>query len=306
MKKLNIILGLLLCFITGFYSCDKIDNPIPVVVGGLDWDLFPDGDSADYTWPVWAVNSNTERNVLIEDFTGQTCVGCPAAAVEAHDIQSANPANRVLIASIHASTTNSYQVPEPAPSVFSADYRTDAGNEYATTFGCDLNPLGTTNRTLGTYPSTDPMMQLHTSWATSTTTLLASNLDVNIQVQKNYFPSTNGLFIHTETDFISAKNGTYNIAIYLVRDTVISPQKLPGGVEEEEYHHHNVLTTNINGTWGTELFTGSIAAGEKFYNDYAYEVPTTDSTFNISNLSLISYIFDRETYEILQVIKTEL
>jgi hypothetical protein len=306
MKRTNFTVGLVLVASLGFYSCDKIENPIPVTVGGLDWSLSPFEDSASYTWPTWSANTNTERNVLIEDFTGHTCVGCPAAADEAAAIEAANPPGRVIIASIHASTTNGYQVPQPAPSSFTTDFRTDAGNEYATTFGCDLNPLGTVNRTLGTYPPTNPILQLHTSWAANTSTLLATNLDVNVQVEYNYFPNEHGLFVHTESDFINSKSGTYNVVVYLVRDTVIAPQKLPGGLEEEEYHHHNVLTANINGTWGTELFNGSAAAGDKFYNDYAFEVPTTDTTYDIDNLSIITYVFNRNTYEVLQAVITHL
>ena len=129
----------------------------------LDWSLSPFEDSASYTWPTWTANLNTAKNVLIEDFTGHTCVGCPAAAAEATNIESANPrkGNRCLDSCQHYQWIS---IPEPAPSVFSADYRTDAGNEYATTFGCDLNPLGMTNRKLGVYPANpnfQPFYQSH-------------------------------------------------------------------------------------------------------------------------------------------------
>jgi len=86
----------------------------------------------------------------------------------------------------------------------------------------------------------------------------------------------------------------------LVRDTVIAPQKLPGGVEEEEYHHYNVLSANINGTWGEEIVSVSVSSGEKFYNDYSFEVPSSDASYVIDNLSLITYVFNRDTYEILR------
>ena len=112
--------------------------------------------------------------------------------------------------------------------------------------------------------------------------------------------------MHTESDFINSKTGNYNIVIYLVRDTVIAPQKLPGGQEEEEYHHHNVLSANINGTWGEEIVSGSVMSGEKFYNDYAFEVPSNDATYDIDNLSLITYVFNRETYEVIQSVITHL
>jgi len=91
-----------------------------------------------------------------------------------------------------------------------------------------------------------------------------------------------------------------------MRDTIVAPQKLNTGLTEEEYHHHSVLTDNINGTWGTQLVNGPVTAGEKFYNDFSYKIPATDSTFKIENLSLISYVCDRNSFEILQVIKTKL
>jgi hypothetical protein len=289
MKQINLIIGLIVVISLSLYSCDKIENPIPEAVGGLDWSLSPYEDSASYTWPTWTSNLNSAKNVLIEDFTGHTCVGCPAAATEATSIESANP-GRVIVASIHASTTSTYQVPEPGSASFTTDFRTDAGNEYATTFECDLNPLGTTDRRLGVYPSNtqnipNPVLQQSGTWSSSTTALLGEDLDVNIQVQYNYFD---------------------NIVVYLVRDTVIAPQKLPGGQEEEEYHHHNVLSANINGTWGEEIVSGSVVNGEKFYNDYAFEVPSNDATYDIENLSLITYVFNRETYEVLQSVITHL
>ena len=110
-----------------FYSCDRIEQPIPVKVGGLDWDLFPGGDSADYSWPTWTQNTNTFQNVLLEDFTGHTCTNCPPAATIAKNLEDANP-GRVFIASIHASIGNSFQAVEPPE--FTNDFTTESGNTY--------------------------------------------------------------------------------------------------------------------------------------------------------------------------------
>ena len=61
-------------------SCDKINNPIPIEEGAIDWTLYPGGDPATYPYPIWTSNNNTDRNVLIEDYTGHLCTNCPAAA----------------------------------------------------------------------------------------------------------------------------------------------------------------------------------------------------------------------------------
>ena len=69
-------------------------NPYPPEVNlELDTTLYP-GLWSDYEnndWPIFSENTNTNRNVLIEDFTGHKCVFCPAAADLAHALHEADP-----------------------------------------------------------------------------------------------------------------------------------------------------------------------------------------------------------------------
>jgi len=302
MKNFISIISIIIC-IGYLISCDKIDNPIPQKYNdGLDWSLFPGGDSADYSWPTWTANTNTNRNVLIEDYTGHLCTNCPAAAAIASTLESNNP-GRVFVASIHASPDGSFQ--EVQPPEFLTDFTTDAGDDYTNDMSGFLgNPMGTINRLDGGFSNS--VWYFDSDWTLTTSNALSDPLQANLQLQYNYYPSTNALFVHTETEFITDLDGTYNVILYLMRDTIVAPQKMNTGLTEEEYHHHSVLTDNINGTWGTQLISGPVTTGEKFYNDFSYQIPTTDSTFNIGNLSLISYVCDRNSYEILQVIKTKL
>lgn len=286
-----------------FYSCDRIENPIPIVEGGLNWDLFPDGDSTDYTWPTWTTNTNSLQNVLLEDFTGHTCTNCPAAAVIAKGLEDANP-GRVFIASIHASIGNAFQAVSPPE--FTTNFTTEAGNTYANDipsfFG---NPSGTINRQGGGLGSS--VWFLSSAWTNTTFTALTNTPKANLQVQTNYYPQSKGLFIHTESEFLTTLTGDYALVIYLIRKSVVSPQKLANGTVEEEYHHHNVLTNVINGTWGNTIASAPVS-GEVVYNNFAIELPdnANDDTYNTDNLSLIVYVYNKSTYEVLQVISTEL
>ena len=286
-----------------FYSCDRIEQPIPIKVGGLDWDLFPAGDSADYTWPTWTQNTNTLQNILLEDYTGHTCTNCPAAAIIAKGLEDANP-GRVFIASIHASIGNSFQAVSPPE--FTVDYTTEEGDKYANEipsfFG---NPSGTINRQGGGLGNT--IWFLSSAWTNTINSSLSNTPKANLQVQTNYYAQTRGLFVHTESEYLTTLTDEYALVIYLVRKSVVSPQKLANGSTEEEYHHHNVLSDVINGTWGTTISTAP-TTGEKVYNDFAIQLPdnTNDTTYNTNNLSLITYIYNKSNYEILQAIETEL
>lgn len=292
----------LLLFI-GFFSCDRIEQPIPVQTGGLDWELFPNGDSADYNWPTWTANGTILQNVLLEDFTGHTCTNCPAAAVIAKTIEDANP-GRVFIASIHAGTASSFQTPE-LPELPS-DFRTEEGNIYVSEIPSFFaNPIGTVNRRSGGLGNT--LWYLSSTWVNETNTVLSNTPKAGLQVQMNYYPQTRGLFIHTESEFLSNLTEEHGIVIYLIRKTVIAPQKLANGTVEEEYHHHDVMSGTVNGAWGTNLGS-ELNTGDKIYNDFALELPDSslDSTYNTDNLSLITYLYNRNTYEVIQVTETDL
>jgi hypothetical protein len=282
-------------------SCDRVENPLVVRDTSLNWSLYPNSDTTTYPWPTWTANANTTLNVMLEDYTGHTCTNCPAAAVIAKNIEDSK-GGKVTVVSVHASTTSGFQLPEPPE--LPLDHRTEAGTEYATAMGLTFNPAGMVNRNI--YSSN--YYTFDSEWSGYVDAELTNSPDFNIQVQFNHYPSTNGLFIHTEVEALNAVSSDYNVIVMLVREHVEAPQKETGGVINEEYEHHNVLSDNINDTWGTPIITGGIGAGEKIYNNYTYQLPDpiSDTTYNVNNLSLVTVVSDRNTYQIKQVVKTEL
>jgi hypothetical protein len=254
----------------------------------------------------WTTNLNTNRNVLLEDYTGHYCTGCPDAASEAKLIEDANN-GRVIVATLHS--PNGFFQRTGTDTTFLIDYTTTAGTNYSFPSALDIvgNPWGTINRKKLDPVNPEDFNLSHDFWVNWVNNELSTSLlKANIQVQYNYYHETNGLFVHTETEFNSALTGNYHIIIYLIRDVVISPQETMNGIDYH-YHHHAVLSDNINGTWGT-FIKADPNDGNIFYNDYSYQLtdPSIDSTYDINNLSLITYVCNRDTYEVIQVIKTEL
>ncbi|MDG2344340.1 MAG: Omp28-related outer membrane protein [Flavobacteriales bacterium] len=306
----NAFLYLIFIAFTGIYGCDKIDNPIPPVFGDVDWSLYP-GDSNNYLTLYnfddpssnWSANTNTSKNILLEDYTGHKCTNCPAAAVIAKQLED-DASLGVVLVSVHAGAGGAFQETD---SEFITDFTTDAGDVYVVDMpGMFANPLGTINR--NPTGANNTVWHASSSWANTVSTETSASLLANIQVQANHFPSTNGLFIHTETEFKDNLTGDYHLIIYLIRESVIAPQKMGDGSIDHHYHHHSILSDNINGTWGSLISSGSIANGTKFYNDFSVELtaPSADSTYDVNNLSLVTYLCERNTFKILQVVKTEL
>ncbi len=310
MKKIFLIL-IVLGVALGFQSCDHVENPIKPAID-LDTTLFP-GNWEDYPTPTFTQNSNSERNVMIEDYTGHRCPNCPAAATVAHDIEAAN-AGRVFVVSVHASTNGISNFQETYSTCgtsanpeneFCEILYCDEGLELGATFGSANvgffgNPAGSISRK--TFGSSE-FFSFYTEWATNTDLILNENdLKVNIQAQSNYYPSTNGVYLHTELEFLEDLNGgSYNTVVYVIENEMETWQDSMG-TYIEEYHHHNILRGCIDDlTWGQSII-GDFGANAKHYFDYSYSLP---SGITNSDYHLLIYVYDVDTYEVLQVIKHE-
>lgn len=298
------VLGLLLLAGTTFMtSCDKVEYP-NVIITDLDTSIYP-GNFVEYDYPTFEENTNTLRNVVITDYTGHQCPFCPPAAAKAKEIEEANP-GRVFIATIHASAEaggagDFQKVTDEYP----REFKNTQGLEMASEFfnlgvGFNSNPRGTVNRV----PKDDGFYFMsHSNWPDLTAEVLATDLDINIQAKSNYFTETNGVFLHVETEFINDIDGAYNIVVYALENSVISPQKQPDGSRIADYEHHDIHLGNLyEETWGRPISSGTTVAGSKFQNDFSYRVPSGLTNEDVHFLVLV---YNRETYEIKQVIKHE-
>lgn len=282
----------------GLESCDKVSQA-RVIKTDLDTNLYP-GNFVYYEFPTFEDNTNTFQNVLIEDFTGHFCSGCPNATTIAKSLEESN-SGRVYSVAIHAGYQGVSSLQE-VTSDYPYDFTTPEGIEMAITYsngelGFLSNPTGAINRVIG--PSGN-MFTGPGTWADLVETQLAAELEVNLQAKSNYYPSTNGVFLHVESEFLADAEGNYNIVVYAVRNEIIAPQK--NGVERiPDYKHHNVHVGNIFGeVWGRSVSSGFVQQGTKITTDFSYQLPNGVSNDDMHFLVLV---FNRETYEVKQVIK---
>jgi len=230
-------------------SCDRITNPYPPGINlELDTTLYP-GNWADYLaneWPTFALNTNTDRNILIEDFTGHKCIFCPAAADLAHQLQEANP-GRVHVASIHAGVDGIGDF-QSVDAEYTLDFTNPDGIYIGTWFGANDggfvgNPRGPVSRVM----NGGVIFQSPGQWSSMTSTLLTENdLRVNLQSALNYYPSTKGAFLHVEVDKIDASLGDLGIVAYLLEDSLVGDQKMSDNTHNHNYVHRDIHRKNLN------------------------------------------------------------
>jgi len=304
---------LLFIFLFGilFVSCDHVKNPYPPEVNlELDTTLYP-GLWSDYEnneWPIFSENTNTIRNVLIEDFTGHKCVFCPAAADLAHALHEADP-SRVYIASIHAGPDGIGDFQSVSPPDYPLDFTNPEGVEIGLYFGENDggfpgNPRGTVNRF-----NNGTIFQSPTQWTSMVNDQLSSNnLKVNIQSELNYYEETKGAFLHVELDPVDANVAeNLGITVYLLEDSLVGDQKMSDNSHNSNYIHRDIHRGNINASAFGRPVSSEDLNGDKYYINYSFVVPNQlDEQYNASNMHLLIYAFNTETWEIYQVIKQKI
>lgn len=308
-------------------SCDKVEFPYGQNTGSalLDWSLYPDGDSAAYVqnglWPSFANNTNTLRNVIIEDFTGHRCINCPASTENMEQLISTNPA-RIYGVGVHAGSngiTEFQAVNADFPTVFYCNEGLDIGIFFGSQPGSTFigNPAFCVNRVKANDQFTS---NAGSAIANKTNNCLASPLKVNIQAVTNYFSATRGLFLHTEIDKIDASLGNLGLVVYMIEDSLVArqvvhaaddPDGTPGDPDlshkdniHESYVHRDILRGCIDGkAFGRTLAATDLGQNGKYYVNYSYHLP---EQYNADNMHLLIYVYDKSTYEIYQVIKKTL
>ena len=134
---------------------------------------------------------------------------------------------------------------------------------------------------------------------------MATNLKANLQAEINYYPSTRGVFIHSEIDILDQSinvNDLYTVVI-LIEDSVIGKQKMPDNSTDPNYIHRDIMRGSIGSFWqGNQLTVNQFNNG-KYYFNYSYALP---SQYDDSNVHLLIYVRDAITEEVYQVIKKKI
>ena len=282
MKKYIFIISLI--FLTN--SCDIIEGPYMT-----DADLYV----------------NSEKKVLIEDFTGHRCTGCPTATKEISAIQEIY-GNQVIAIAIHPSGAGFFTQPEdPDEEEFQYDWRTSWGDNWGETFlvlGYDL-PKGMVNRIGDQYKILDSG-----EWAAVVADELKKEVDYKIDITSD----ANSVTLRTEIQ--NDINGNFKYVVCLTESNIINWQK-DGTLNVEDYEHNHVLRTVLADeelSSSTNYSAGQIIDKTISYDLIALEQLNIDYSFqneqygngnaggwNASNMSVVAYIYNDITKEILQV-----
>lgn len=281
MKK---ILALLIIS-TIFSSCDKVKNPIRQT-----------GTTCGECNVEPTDTFITKKAVLIEEFTGVTCNNCPKAAAEAKRLMALYP-EQVHLISLHSSD---FSVPTQE---YPADFRTKEGSEiydWATPLGV---PSGLIDR--ADYGTTD-FTKWYNQWANLIDDILTSTPEaaIGIKTEVNADSSSRTVCITPKFKAISdlSDRDLYWVA-FIIENDIEAAQKMPDGSHNDDYIHQHVLRTSFNSSFGTQIANFDGAPNSVSCDSRQVVL---DPDWNWEECDIVLYVYDHDTYEILQSVEAHL
>lgn len=267
-----------------FAGCDYIDDPTaPGSNGG--------GGTGDVV----------KRRALLEEFTGHRCNTCPAAHAVAANLADFF-GDDLIVVGVHA--TDFFAAPLDPPSTsYTTDFRTEAGEAYATSFEVTFLPTGLINRT----PFNNSIRVSSGNWSSAIAAIVDDDAALDIWfTEVTHNALTNTVSAKVQVAVLRPLTGAHNITLYLTEDHVIDWQlnslvPPPGDPNVEFYDHRHVLRTTLNGTLGEVLISTSAAVGDTLPASYL-NVPVNPD-WNAANFAAVAYVYNTATKEVLQAVE---
>ena len=279
-------------------GCDKVDQPMNITVETIK-DIT---DTLFFTDSI----SVSERQVLLEEFTGHLCVNCPEASLEVHEWIEFYE-HRLVAYGIHA---GSLATPQPSGE-YTGDFTNPDGDKIFGFYGLPPNPSATVNRAV--YNNNQVFYFIGGGVENAVTAEFAKPSLVDLKLKNTYYPNLNTIVIDVVINFKEQVGSTYKLAVMIAEDHIVAPQK--NNIEEIgpvpdwlDYEHRNVLRDAVSAdVFGIDFSEGgTIVAGEEYSQRFNY-IP--DDAWVLSNCNIIAYVTDAVTEEVLQVaelaVKTE-
>lgn len=267
----NTILASLLAF--ALVGCDVIE-----------------GEKVDYS----NLPAGAGKKVLLEDFTGHQCGNCPRAHEQGEALK-ATYGDDLIVVAIHAGGFSNV-IPQIG---YTADYTTSMGDELLVHYDADNEglPVGMINRRSW---NDNKVLQKFAAWGSQVAAVLGEEPALSIDLDGSIDENLGMLEANVEMEYFAAGNESHHLTVILTEDGIVSKQAdydLSQGYVPD-YEHKHMLQANLSkDTWGDQIKTGAIFAGETFSVTYSLAI---DPSWDLEKLSLVAYVSDNTTKEVLQ------
>ena len=258
----------------GFASCSDIDEgdrlkPVNVI----NRDTIPEPepgpqDTIDYF-------AAYQRNILIEDFTGQDCVNCPNATDLIIQLQEMLGHETVVAVGIHSGPLG------VKPEKNAEGLATDLGDTYYNYWKIEMQPYGVIDRSDG--PLGTDIWTAKVNWDLAQEQWPATQCNIFVEATKP--ANSQQADIHVT---LAGMKGTVNgkLQLWITEDNILAFQKMPDGTTNKAYIHNHVLRDAVNGTWGDDCL---VEEGQLWEHDYTF---TLNNAWKPEDLNIVAFVYN--------------
>jgi hypothetical protein len=250
-----------------------------------------------YTKDFNPLSVDTNRpNILLEEFTGHTCIHCPAGSKTAKGLENNYP-HKVFVVAIHA---GELAKPE-AGDKYNYDFRINEGIELDEFYKVSKEglPRGMINRT----PYQNKQTIHYGNWANAIVEYWNKNKtrQLDIEISADYDSAANKITANVNLNYFASQSKQNKLSVWIVEDNIINWQKnFEEPVDIPNYQHNDVFRYSFNGAWGENVGSGTLPVGFQFSKDYSLTIPS-DKDWNVANMRIIAFVYD-DTDGVKQVI----
>lgn len=272
MKILKITSLVLVLVMVTFYSCDKVEPPFTTL-----------GNNNN--------TKDTVRKVLLEEFTGQSCINCPGAHVIADQLKDLYGKKLIII----ASHVGSFAEPSTTDTNFMKDYRTTMGNAIESQFAVSGLPKGMVNRKKLNGSFTFGKDKYGTAISAFLDSL-PETPEAYIYLESNFSNSDSTIDVKADVTFLNSTltSGSYKLCVVITESKIYGAQKNNNAQIGTVptifgYEHKHMLRGDVNGNFGEEILNGTPTLNQKISKTYQnYKL---GSTWKPENCTIVAYLY---------------
>lgn len=215
------------------------------------------------------VQAAEPKNVLIELFTGVSCINCPAAHVTMDNVIAANP-GRVIGVAMH-STAEPASQDEPPPgtrqNLGSADAQTIV-DHYGEP---GARPVGSVDRVVHSATFLNSIFDIAGNFNGYTTTQLGKTTPVNLTLTSTYDGASRSGVIQAELHYTAAQTDSNKLTLYLIEDSIVTSQLQADNSNDTNYVHNDIIRMALTNALGDRINT-NLVAGTVIKKAYSYNL----------------------------------
>lgn len=234
-------------------------------------------------------NDTTMKKIMLLEYTGVSCINCPKASKEMHDLIEGYKGSVVGIAFHPLGDVNAKPFSDS----------TIIWNELGRVLHAASGAPGLPGGHVDVMPNKDNKVLTYTEWESKIIGAFGQEADLKLDINSAYDESTFEITVDIDIEYFREAGENDYLALYVVEDHYIAKQKDTKSTLEN-YEHNNIARAAFGDNyWGVGIYND--ITDMKYQKTFTYTVPQ-DNYWNEENLRIVAIVYDYEgTYSVKQI-----